>query len=291
MKPTLGIIGAGKVGQTLTRLLFQRGYTIKAVYSPNHAHDLAKRVGSVVTSTPQSVLDSVDLALLTVPDDVIVPVAAQLALANLAGKAVVHTSGVHDAGQLAILAGRGAMVGSFHPAYPFADVESALAGLAGTTFGVEAESSTLMTWLDEMVHALDGRILKLPPGSKASYHAALVLVSNYTVTLYAAAERLLHTLSDDREAVDGALNALLAATVTNLRETGIPDALTGPLVRGDTGTIAAHLEALDQWDARLANVYRDLGLLTFPLLQARELATEALEQVLERGIHDATDDP
>jgi len=164
-------------------------------------------------------------------------------------------------------------------------------GLAGASFAVEAESPQLQTWLEALVQALDGRLLRLPPDSKAAYHAALTLVSNYTVTLYAAAERLLLTLSDDRAAVDGALDALLAATVTNLRENGVPDALTGPLVRGDAGTIAAHLDTLGRHDPQLATVYRELALLTFPILRARDVPTQALEQVLERSVDNAIDDP
>lgn len=290
MKPTLGIIGAGKVGQTLARLLYQQGYTIKAVYSPHQAHGLAQRVDSVVTLTPREVLELVDLTLLTVPDDVIAPMAGQLATGDLTGKAVAHTSGAHDASSLAALADCGAMTGSLHPAYPFADVETALAGLAGATFAVEAEMPLLVDWLGDIARALNGHILNIPPGSKAIYHAALVLVSNYTVTLYAAAERLLATMTDDQVTVDGALNALLGATAANLQATGIPDALTGPLVRGDAGTIAAHLDALRQQDAQLAQAYCELARLTLPILHARGVATGALEQVLEQGLEDATDD-
>ncbi len=149
---------------------------------------------------------------------------------------------------LAALAERGVQVGSLHPAYPFADVDTAISGLPGSTFAVEAQDEPLRSWLFEIVAALDGRALAIPPGGKAIYHAALVIASNYTVTLYALAESLLTGLGADKAAADAALDALLAGTVENLKAQGVPDALTGPLVRGDVGTIAAHLAALGAVD-------------------------------------------
>jgi predicted short-subunit dehydrogenase-like oxidoreductase (DUF2520 family) len=284
MKPVLGIIGAGKVGQTLARLWVQPGYTIGAVYNrtPAPAEHLARHVHATAVATAQEVVERADLILLTVPDDAIESVAKQLAASHLAGKGVIHTSGAADKQVLSALAAQGAMTGSLHPAYPFADVEAAVQGLAGATFALEAEDDTLVFWLTEMVQALNGVVLRIPPGGKALYHAALVIASNYAVTLYAAAERLLLTLSEDRAAVDGALNALVGATVSNLRTQGIPDALTGPLVRGDVGTIASHLTTLEEQDEQLAKVYRDLARLTFPILQARGISTEAIESLLDR---------
>lgn len=289
MKPTLGIVGAGKVGQTLARLLYARGYPIAAVYSLHHAQPLAQQTESRVTLSPAEVLHIADLTLLTVPDDVIETVAVDLASGDFTGKAVVHTSGVYDSDVLAALSDAGAMTGSLHPAFPFAEVDAAVQSLPGATFAVESESALLMDWLVNIIRALDGRILKIPPGRKAQYHAALVIASNYTVTLYAAAQRLLLELDDDRVAVDGALNALVGATTANLRDAGVPDALTGPLVRGDAGTVTAHLEALQAVDASLAELYRQLAWLTFPLLHARGVATEALETVLRQGADHETD--
>jgi predicted short-subunit dehydrogenase-like oxidoreductase (DUF2520 family) len=283
-RPVIGIIGTGKVGQTLARLCYQAGYPIGAVYNrtPASSERLAQQVNSIVSVTAQDVVQYVDLILLTVPDDAIEGMAAQLSASHLAGKGVIHTSGAHDKQVLAALAAQGAMTGSLHPAYPFADVEAAVDGLAGVTFALEAESEPLVSWLSELVRALNGTVLRIPPGGKTLYHAALVIASNYAVTLYAVAERLLLTLSEDRAAVDAALNVLVGATVNNLRIQGVPDALTGPLVRGDTGTIELHLIVLEQQDARLAQLYRDLAVLSLPILQARGIPTGAIETLLSR---------
>ncbi|MBC7809581.1 MAG: DUF2520 domain-containing protein [Burkholderiales bacterium] len=281
-RPSLGFIGAGKVGCTLARLLQQASYRVVAVHSrtPESAERLARQVQAQAVNTPDEVIARADLTLLTVPDDEISTVVG-LIVGEVRGKAVVHTSGVHDATALAVLAQRGAMVtlGSLHPAFPFADVESSVANLPGATFALEAEAEPLRSWLHKMVLALHGRAMVIAPGQKAAYHAALAIASNYTVTLYAAAEKLLLALGADRETADGALNVLLAATIENLRVQGVPAALTGPLVRGDVGTVAAHLTALEH-DRLLHDTYSQLARLTLPLLEARGVPTSAIEQLL-----------
>ena len=173
------------------------------------------------------------------------------------------------------------MLGSLHPAYPFAD--GSVVGLGGTAFAVEAEDEWLLGWLHDIVSTLDGQVLIVPPGGKALYHAALCIASNYTVTLYALAEALLVGQGADRAAADSALNVLLAATVENLRVQGIPAALTGPLVRGDIETIKAHLKALDGVDSDVREGYIQLTRLTYPLLEARGIAPDGIEAVLKDG--------
>lgn len=284
MRPSLGIIGAGKVGGALARLLYQAGYTIVGVSSRTqiHAESLALIVNSQVFSSPQDVSERADLTLITVPDDAIEDIARQLVNTDWTNRGVIHTSGVHGAAILSRLAECGAMTGGLHPAFPFADVEAGITNLSGAAFAVETESPPLRTWLEAIVHALNGHVLNIPPGAKAAYHAALVLVSNYTVTLYAAAEKLLTDMGAERAAVDAALNALLAANVENLRLKGIPGALTGPLVRGDVGTIAAHLEALGKVNDDLLDTYKQLARLTLPILTARGVSTREIEHLLEQ---------
>jgi predicted short-subunit dehydrogenase-like oxidoreductase (DUF2520 family) len=234
------------------------------------------------------VVELADLTLLTVPDDALEAVAGALAGAPWDGRAVVHTSGVHNARTLDALQARGAETGSLHPAFPFASVEQALTALPGATFAVEAESGHLRGCLTGIVSSLGGQVIVLTPHSKARYHAALVIASNYLVTLYDVARSLLESVDASPDASAGALNVLMQAALRNVVALGPVDALTGPLVRGDLGTVAAHLTALEDAPPAYRDLYVQLARLTYPLLEKRGITigdtsiTRLVEDLLQQ---------
>jgi predicted short-subunit dehydrogenase-like oxidoreductase (DUF2520 family) len=282
-EPILGFVGVGNVALTLARLWYAAGYRVAAVYSrtPEKRETLAAQVGAQGVESAAAVFAMADLTLLTVSDDAIERVAESIRLVDGIGKAVVHTSGAHDAALLRSLAGQGVMTGSLHPAYPFASPRFEAGTLRGVVFAVEAEDAHLRGWLAGMVRALDGVVLELSAADKAIYHSALVFVSNYAVTLYALAERLLLRTGAERDLAAQVLLPLLAGTVDNLRRQGVPLALTGPLVRGDLRTVKAHLTALEGLDGDVATLYRDLARAALPLLAARQIDTEMWQVFLQ----------
>lgn len=282
-KPSLGFVGIGNVGLTLARLWYAAGYRVAAVYSQTAAKRaaLAAETGADAVESAQAVIASADLTLLTVPDGVIEAVAQSIHLDDGAGKAVIHTSGAHNAALLSSLAAQGMMTGSLHPAFPFASAHADPGALRGVVFAVEAEDDLLRGWLVDLARALNGIVLELAAADKAVYHSALVFASNYAVTLYAIAERLFMQLGVEREEAAQALLPLLAGTLDNLRQKGVPLALTGPLVRGDVRTVAAHLEALERLDDAVARLYRDLARASLPLLAARQISTDAWREFLQ----------
>jgi predicted short-subunit dehydrogenase-like oxidoreductase (DUF2520 family) len=277
-KPVIGFIGAGRVGRALATVCWRSGYRIGGIASRTlqHAADLAKAVGSAALPVDE-VAGHCDLLFLTVPDDAIETIARRLPLDALVGRGVVHTSGVYSLDVLSSLHERGVMVGGLHPAYPISS-EAEISGLDGVTFASESSDVLLGQWLSDLIVASGGREIRIPTGYKARYHAALVIASNFTVTLYAVAENLLMSVGASRDDADAVLNALVAGTVDNLIKQGIPAALTGPMVRGDTGTIRAHLASFD--DALMREVYRGLVRLSYPMLIQRGVDINTIDDNL-----------
>jgi len=280
--PHIAILGAGKVGTALAIAWAQRGVPIRAIYSRDtiRAQALAAQVNATAYDTPQEAAAHADLALLTVPDDAIRPLAESLAVQAWHGTAFVHTSGAHSLHSLDVLSVHGARIGSLHPAMPFADPQTAIVQLNGISFAIEASHDSLRAQLIQLAEILNGRVLLLTAEQKALYHAALVIASNYTVTLYAVAESLLQSLNAPKPAIDSALGRLVSATVENIRAHGIPKALTGPLTRADVGTLDAHLHALHDHAPHVEQAYRLLARLTFPMLDARGVDTPKIDRFL-----------
>jgi predicted short-subunit dehydrogenase-like oxidoreductase (DUF2520 family) len=180
------------------------------------------------------------------------------------------------------------MVGTLHPALPFADVAKAMRQIIGATFAIESSHEVLRDWLVEMVTAFEGHVLEIPAGKKAQYHLALVMASNYMVTLYAIAEALLREFSQDDEANHQALDTLVTATVENLSQQHTPMALTGPLVRGDIKTLDAHLDVIRD-KPLLFDTYINLARLSYPMLEARGTDIPQIETLFKEK-YDASDD-
>jgi predicted short-subunit dehydrogenase-like oxidoreductase (DUF2520 family) len=147
-------------------------------------------------------------------------------------------------------------------------IQKAIENLPGSTFALEAEGG-LLGILKEMASALEGRWIKLGPGDKAAYHAAAVMTSNYLVTLVKLATDLWESFGIPREQATQALLPLLKGTVSNIENLGIPKALTGPIARGDAGTVQIHLKALQETAPAIIPSYCELGLQTIPVALAK----------------------
>lgn len=284
-RPSIALIGAGRVGSTLARALHTTGYSINSIWSrtPAHATALAEQVGARLVDLDEAP-GTADLTLLAVADDSLTTLVQELADAGVwrAGQMVVHCSGVLPVAVLAPAAAHGVLTGGLHPLSAIADRDQDLPH--GITFAVEAEEP-LRAILHRMAHDLDGRPFDLQGNARSLYHAAAVLASNYTVVLAALATNLLEHAGIEPDAALPALMPLLESTMANLGSTGLPGALTGPLVRGDAGTVMRHLAALDRVTPEIAQVYRALGVAALPLVEARgEISHETLRK-LDETLH------
>jgi predicted short-subunit dehydrogenase-like oxidoreductase (DUF2520 family) len=207
-----------------------------------------------------------ELVFITTPDDAIASVADQVPWPS--GVRVVHCSGAHSLDVLASAADRGALTGAFHPLQTFSGVDQAIRSIPGSTFGVEADEP-LLSDLMQIGDALEGRCVVLRGRDKVLYHAAAVVACNYMVTLTKLATDLWQTFGVPAEEATEALLPLIQGTVDNLRNVGLPDCLTGPVARGDLGTIRKHLDALQAASPGLLPAYRELGRQTVPIALAK----------------------
>ncbi|MCL4508257.1 MAG: DUF2520 domain-containing protein [Chloroflexi bacterium] len=256
---TIGFVGAGTVGTALAITLSGKGYPVSAVASrsKSSADALAARVpGCRALESAQAVADNADLVFITTPDDAIANVAATLIWH--AGQGVVHCSGAASLDILGPAARDGAQTGAFHPLQSFANVSRAMENIPGSTFAIEAESPLRET-LAEMARAMNGKPVLLKPGDKVLYHTAAVIVSNYTVALMKMATDLWQLFGVSTPEATEALLPLLRGTVNNIASIGLPNCLTGPIARGDIGTVERHLAALEQRAPQLLAGYRELG--------------------------------
>ncbi|MBI2851075.1 MAG: DUF2520 domain-containing protein [Chloroflexi bacterium] len=277
----VGFIGAGTVGTALAIGLNARGYQVVAVSSRTKTSSdrLAKEIpGCQSMRMNQAVADSADLVFITTPDGVIPLVASEVRWR--AGQCVVHCSGADSTATLEPARKLGARVGAFHPLQTFASVKQAIDNLPGSTFAIEAEEP-LLTTLKEMAEALGGHSIELKAGDKVIYHAAAVIACNYMVTLVKLATDLWQTFDIPREEATRALIPLLKGTLNNIENVGIPQCLTGPIARGDTGTIQKHLKALNEVAPAVLSTYRELGRQTIPVALAKGKISIQQAQELE----------
>ncbi len=265
----LGFIGAGTVGTALAVRLSNRGYPVVAVSSRSQtsARSLAQAVsGCQVFDNNQGVADTAELVFITTPDDAIASVASEIQWRS--GQSVVHCSGADSTDILEPARKLGAQVGVFHPLQTFASVRQAIDNMPGSTFALEAEEPLLNT-LKDMATALDGQWIELKASDKAVYHASAFIACNYLVTLVKLATDLWQTFDIPPHQATQALLPLLRGTINNIDTVGIPQCLTGPIARGDTGTIKKHLNALQKVAPTLLSTYRELGLQTIPVALAK----------------------
>ncbi len=260
----IAIVGAGALGTTLARGLSTNDRQVEAVVSRNEedARALAHRVGASVVGTAGTALpDAVRLVLICVPDDAIEDVARALGACDhpWADTVVAHTSGAMRAAVLDPLAQQGAATMSFHPVQTFAE-ETPPEAFEGIVVGLEGHDRALAVG-EALARVLGAQPLRLTPEEKVRYHCAAALASNGLVALLAVVEEVFGGTKEDSTSASGAdlVAPLVEHTWSNLKKGRPEEVLTGPVMRGDTGTVQAHLDALERETPHLLPVYAALS--------------------------------
>ncbi len=237
----VGVVGAGRVGAVLAARLQAAGHEVVATAGESDASRsrIAALLPGLEPEKPTAVARACDLLLLTVPDDMLANVVSVLSASGALrpGQYVVHTSGRHGLAVLEPAAAMGAHPVALHPAMTFTGTEVDLDRLAGCVFGLTADEPE-RTVAADLVADLGGRAMWVPEEMRTLYHAGLAHGANHLVTLVTQSMELLTAAGADDPAAT--LRPLLTAALDNALASG-DAALTGPIVRGDAGTVQAHL--------------------------------------------------
>lgn len=264
-KPKIAVVGAGKVGSALALLLSRRGYPVAGVSS--RSIDSARRVADELevpaTVSPEEVTGGADVIFITTPDRVIANVAEEITARGgfRPGQVVFHTSGAHPADEIGAVRRLGALAASLHPLQSFADIKMAMENLPGSYFALEGDREALPL-AEHIVKDLGGKSFSIAAEDKPLYHAAACIASNYLVSLMHFATGLYGRFGLTRAEAFEALYPLVRGTIKNINQVGTPQALTGPVARGDGPTLEGHLKVLKDVGEQELDLYSRLGLYT-----------------------------
>jgi predicted short-subunit dehydrogenase-like oxidoreductase (DUF2520 family) len=276
----IAIVGTGRMAQALSLALCQAGWRVVCVCgrTPARAASLAASRGATVEALP--IADAAERAshmVICVPDGAITEVGQLMASAVRASsqpavRVVLHTSGNYGKELLGPLSDIGIACGALHPLQTLAGGD---APLEGVTFSVSGDAEA-KAWGAAIAKSLRGEVVEIPAEARPLYHAAAVIASNYVVALLDAATELMQDAGLDQAQALLALAPLTRTSLENALTLGPRMALTGPVSRGDSATVATHLIALENRESAngsLQALYRAVGL-------------RALEIAITRGLNE-----
>lgn len=276
--PRLNVVGCGRLGQAIARLL-SAGGLVEEVHLCNRSQESGERAVSemgVGTAHPTiSDLPASALWLIGCGDQAIEEVAARIAEdgALLPDAVIFHCSGFLSSDVLRAVKEKGAHIASVHPVRSFANLEMAVRGFPGTFCGVEGEAYAQEV-LRVMFTSLGGRVFPLSTETKVLCHAGHVFASNYLVSLLQCANRLYAAAGIPEDLSWQLMEPLVRGTVDNVMRLGPSQALTGPIARGESGIIELQAKAVANRDALLGEIYARLGLAAVDIARVQGLSDE-----------------
>ena len=300
-KPSVSVIGTGRLGTALAVALAAQGYEIRSLVARRigsarkaatlvdeaapalsktapvqHSSAVAANKPNASTADQIRLLPQADLFLISVPDDQIATVAAQLSKLQLRRKPVaLHTSGALSSDVLSPLAAQGWSVGSVHPLISIPDAN---APLRGAFWSVEGDQRAVRV-AKMLVRDLEGTSFSIRAADKALYHAAAVMTSGSVTALFDVALEMLVAAGLTRRTARRVLQPLLVSTVQNLETKDTRDALTGTFSRGDVETVKRHLASLKQHNlADALELYCSLGKRSLKIAKKRTEITRILDR-------------
>jgi predicted short-subunit dehydrogenase-like oxidoreductase (DUF2520 family) len=279
-EPLVGIAGTGRMAKALGALMVRRGIGVSAVAGRcgRSAEEAARFIGAARAVALGELPVHARRIVIAVTDGAIPAVAAELAEAGLQGGIILHTSGAMGPQALDVLRSAGNSVGVLHPLQTVPSAERGVEALPGATFAFAGDHDAT-AWAAELTDRLGGRALRVEAARWQHYHAGAVMACNYQMTLVDAALELMEMAGVERNAALDALGPILRETTENVLKLGPERALTGPIRRGDVGTIRRHLAAVEDAPPETKRLYVTAGLRTIALAERAGLEKSAAREV------------
>ncbi|HBJ31786.1 MAG TPA: DUF2520 domain-containing protein [Dehalococcoidia bacterium] len=278
----IGFIGAGNVGGSLAVAMSNAGYPVTAVGSRAFAsaQTFAGRISDCTAyENIQEVVDRADFVFISTSDDAIKTVCDQVSWRE--GQGVAHCSGAASVDLLQPAVDQGAVAGAFHPLQAFNSVENGVKAIPGVTFGIEGNDA-IQSYLRGIASDIKGIPISLRPQDKVLYHVSGVLMGNLLAVLASVAASMWEKFDHTRDEGVRALSPMMPAVSSNLDSVGVPQAVAGPYVRGDIGTVRKHLEAVSSSAPEYLALYIELALVGLPFaVEKGALAPERSQEIKE----------
>jgi len=277
--PRAAIVGTGRVATSLGRAMVDCGWTPGAIAGRDldHAREAAGIVGTDAASIPD-VARQFEYVIVAVSDDAIESIAGALASAGMKSGCALHTSGAKGPEPLDALGQRGVACASMHPLQTIVDPQSGPAALRACYFALSGAPAAIH-FAEAVARCVGARTFTVEAAARPLYHAAAVLASNYVSALLDAALTVMESIGMDRESALEAIRPLFESAARNSASMGPERALTGPIARGDAGTLRAHVLALAQLNAEIASVYQSVGRHAVGIARRRGLPAGAASEL------------
>ena len=291
----IAVVGAGRLGAALLKALTRLSqYKISAVIdiNINRAEKYARLLDASIYSSNVSDLEPVDLIFITVPDDTIQHIANDLAVLAQQSKItnfVFHASGALSSEIFDSLRKCKIETGSIHPVQAFSGLNDDDKKLSHIYFGIEGTEGAIEKMI-QIVTALNSKFLVIPGEQKKSYHLACTLASNYVVALIKPVVEILKKMGFSENEGKQIIFPLLINSIENIKEGSINEALTGPIVRGDIGTIEKHIQILKNSFPDYENVYKELGKIALDFKSVRDGLPAELSGQIRQLLNDKGED-
>ncbi len=293
----LCVIGAGRVGTTVGYIFKNKnipGIKLRAVASRTGAS--INRARRVIGSDSGDVLFTIDnkeaalmsdCALICTPDDEIKRVSEEISGIIKNKKQgdyyVIHFSGNKTLGVLKSAEDAGARTASIHPLKSFASIDESIRTMAGTIFSLAGSDPDSKRVASMLVKSMGGRVIDIEEEKKPLYHAAACIASNYLVTLLNYAEMVFRATGISPKESLECITYLVDGTIDNVRKMGTEKSLTGPIARGDIGTVRDHIENLRKYfTEEEVDLYRKLGLETVKIASRNKWINDGILRELKK---------